>query len=417
MFNVILTKCAYLGCYLAMDAFTLHISTAIASAMMAIGLLAFYFVGHRQRSLIDWSIAGGLFFVSSFIGLLSYSFPIPYWLGPGLANACYILAHLGLLVGMRRHLKLKSQWSSMLLIAGVVFAMHYVPGFLESLRPRLLYIYPLLMLINICTVLTIVLVTKSRKIHAIYYPFMLAELIFFGQQLIRFIFVAFDQQLTLSVEGNRVLQTSGTLVVFIFLMLMTLSCCLIVYRQQQLKLQDVTQVDLLTGVLNRQALPNRAKHIFELGRYHNAPMAIMIVEIDSLPQISEKYGYGGSDSVVKHVASVLEFTARINSGIFRLHDNKFILLFEKASTDQLQRLTLRLKEKVANLVIKPLHDKTRVNINTGFAMQSDNDHSWQILMQQAECVLKQPIQQVSTTQEVRVQQLAVDRFGFTAPQN
>ena len=56
-----------------MDAFTLHVSTAIVSAMMAISLLAFYVVGHRQRSLIDWSIAGGLFFVSSCIGLLSYS--------------------------------------------------------------------------------------------------------------------------------------------------------------------------------------------------------------------------------------------------------------------------------------------------------------------------------------------------------
>jgi diguanylate cyclase (GGDEF)-like protein len=400
-----------------MDAFTLHVSTAIVSAMMAISLLAFYVVGHRQRSLIDWSIAGGLFFVSSCIGLLSYSFPIPYWLGPSLANACYILAHLGLLAGIRRQLQLTPQWPSMILIAVIVFLMHYVPGFLESLTSRLLYIYPLLMLINICTVLTIILAAKSRKLNAIYYPFLFAELIFFGQQFVRFIFVAFDKQLTLSAAGNRVLQSSGTLAVFTFLMLITLSCCLIVYRQQQLKLQDVTQVDPLTGLLNRQALPHRAKQVFELGLYQNAPMAIMIVEIDSLPHISEKYGYGGSDSVVKHVASVLEFTAHINSGIFRQHDNKFVLLFEETSTDQLQRLTVRLKEKVANLVIKPLHDDVRININIGFAMQSDNDHNWQILMQQAERVLKQPIKQVNTSQAASVQELNVDRFGFIAQQN
>ncbi|UJF21607.1 GGDEF domain-containing protein [Shewanella sp. OMA3-2] len=400
-----------------MDAFTLHVSTAIVSAMMSISLLAFYIVGHRQRSLIDWSMAGGLFFASSCIGLLSYFFTIPYWLGPGLANACYILAHLGLLAGIRRHLQLTPQWHSMILIAAIVFLMHYVPGFLESLTSRLLYIYPLLMLINICTVLTIVLADKSRKIHAIYYPFMLAELIFFGQQLVRFIFVAFDQQLTLSIAGNRILQSSGTLAVFTFLMLMTLSCCLIVYRQQQLKLQDVTQVDPLTGLLNRQALPSRAKHVFELGRYQKAPMAIMIVEIDSLPKISEKYGYGGSDSVVKHVASVLEFTTRINSGIFRQHDNKFVLLFEEASTEQLQRLTARLQDKVASLVIKALHDDVRISINTGFAMQSDNDHSWQILMQQAERVLKQPIKQVNVPQPASERELVVDRFGFTAQKN
>ncbi|MDP5145778.1 GGDEF domain-containing protein [Shewanella sp. ULN5] len=396
-----------------MDAFTLHISTAIISAMMVVSLLTFYFVGNRERSLIDWSIAGGLFFFSNAVGISSYFFDIPYWLGPALTNACYILAHLALLAGLRRHLLLSPNWSLMLGIAAAVFLAHFIPGLLETITYRLLYIYPLLMAINVYTVITVVLGVKSKKLHAIYYPFMFAELIFLGQQLVRYIFVIFDNQLPLTTAGDHLLQTLGTLAVMTFLLLMMLSCCLIIYRQQQLKLFDAIEVDSLTGLLNRQALPQRAKEMFEQST-PSTPLAIMVVEIDDLPQLSEQYGYPASDSVIKHIANVLKFTTHIEGGIFRSQTNKFVLLIEGATVEQLIRLSERLIEKVANMQMKALPNGVQTNLNIGYSIQSAHDHSWQILFQQAEQKLKQTMAAEPAVESRHAKNITLDRFGFSA---
>ncbi|MCW3173211.1 GGDEF domain-containing protein [Shewanella subflava] len=396
-----------------MDAYTLHISTAIISAMMVVSLLTFYFVGNRERSLIDWSIAGGLFFFSNGVGLASYLFEVPYWLGPALTNACYTLAHLALLAGIRRHLLLPPNWSLMLSVATAVFLAHYIPGLLETATHRLLYIYPLLMTINVYTVFTVIQGVKSKKIHAIYYPFMLAELIFFGQQLVRFTFVVFDNQLPLTIAGDDLLQTLGTLAVMTFLLLMMLSCCLIIYRQQQLKLFDAIEVDSLTGLLNRQALPQRAKDMFEQS-IPATPLGIMVVEIAALPQLSEQYGYPASDSVIKHIANVLKFTTHIQGGIFRIQTNKFVLLIEEATVEQLVRLSDRLAEKTANMQIKPLPKGIQINLNIGYSIQTIHDQSWQILLQQAEQKLTQTQYADQTLDQRNDKNMTLDRFGFIA---
>jgi len=396
-----------------MDAFTLHISTAIVSAMMVVSLLTFYLVGNRERSLIDWSIAGGLFFFSNAVGIASYFLDIPYWLGPALTNACYILAHLALLVGVRRHLLLPANWSLMLWVAVAVFFAHYIPGLLETITHRLLYIYPLLMAINVFTVFTIVKGVKSKKLHVIYYPFMFAELIFFGQQLVRFIFIVFDNQLPLSISGDHLLQTLGTLAVMTFLLLMILSCCLIVYRQQQLKLFDALAVDSLTGLLNSQSLPKQAKHIFTQCNTAN-PLGIMVVEIAALPRLSEQYGYVVSDSVIKHIANVLKFTTHIEGGIFRSHTNKFALFITGAKTEQFQRLSERLVEKVALSEIKGLPDSIQLNLHVGYSIQTSDDQSWQLLLQQAEQKLTQTKPTDQTLDQRNDKNIIFDRFGFIA---
>ncbi|QIR15432.1 GGDEF domain-containing protein [Shewanella aestuarii] len=381
-----------------MDAFILHLIIVIVSAVMVITFSIFYVIGHKQRCLLDWTIAGGLFLVSSTIGLLSYYVTLPYWLGPAAANGLYVLAHLGLLVGLRRHFQLAPQWIPVIYIAVLVFFIHYIPGLLETLTHRLLYIYPLLMLISISTVITVLRNTKQQTLLLTYYPLMLAELIFFGQQLVRFVFVAFDQTFPLTELGSQLLLESGTLAVIVFLTLMTLACCLIVSRQQQAHLHQATQVDKLTGLLTKPSLVLQASQCFNPDSQQQK-LSFLLVEVADIERVNQDFGSNVTDDVIKHVADIVQHIANVQHEVFRLNERKFVVLSTHFDLAQLQGLTQRIHLKVACCRLNTLPKEISVAVNIGFALQTKDDHSWQTILQRAGAELKNPTLQVKPQQQ------------------
>ncbi|NKF50890.1 GGDEF domain-containing protein [Shewanella sp. WXL01] len=371
-----------------MDAYTLQVSTAMASAIMFLTLLSLYLSSNRNRCLVDWSLSGLFFFISNCIGLLSYYGPVPYILGPALANMLYLLAHLAIWVGIRRHLGLLPRWDVAILASLALFICHYVPGLLDTITNRLLIIYPLLMVINLSVLWVLIrAVSKAPDYHIAYFPLMFAEVIFFTQQFVRFLVVVFDQQLPLTKAGDEFLQTSGSLAVLAFLSLVNMACGLIVFRKQEIALRKASHTDQLTGWMNRGALDTVASEAFDAGKQGNSDFCIVMIDIDHFKKINDDFGHQFGDMALKHVTKLAQESMRTSDHLFRYGGEEFLLLFSGEDVVNLHLLSQRLKQRIENSPLEFKGHSIPLTVSIGIAKQERDDPHWEELLHRADLAL------------------------------
>ena len=85
-----------------------------------------------------------------------------------------------------------------------------------------------------------------------------------------------------------------------------------------------------------------------------------------------------------------------------------------AKTEQFQHLSERLVEKVALSEIKGLPDSIQLNLHVGYSIQTSDDQSWQLLLQQAEQKLTQTKPTDQALDQRNDKNIIFDRFGFIA---
>ncbi|WP_394129068.1 diguanylate cyclase [Shewanella maritima] len=372
-----------------MDAYTLNVATALTSAIMFLSLLTLYISGTKERCLLDWSLSGFLFFLNSCINLWAFYSPVPYIIGPGLANIFYFLAHIGILIGVRRHLKLTAHWRMARLFAMLIFISHFVPGLLITLSARLMFMYPLLMIINVVTVYVLVKATaKSPEYRLAYFPLMFAEVLFFSQQFVRFLMVLFDQQLPLTSAGNEFLQTSGTLAILAFLSLTNMACGLIVFRKQEIALRLASNTDQLTGWMNRGSLTDIAKQAFDMGKQDPThKFSLVMLDVDHFKKINDNYGHKCGDMAIKHITQLAKQSLRESDYFFRYGGEEFLVMFTGVDRVTLNMMTQRLQERVERSPLIYRGEAISMTVSIGIAVQHQQDPHWEELLHRADLAL------------------------------
>ena len=214
-----------------MDAFTLTLATLIVSGLMSISLFVLYSTGNKAPYLINWIIAGILSAISSYSGLQiilgnQYSMELIAF-----TNATYVAMHLAILSGVRRMNSMSSQWLPIIGFSVMILVSHFIPGLLTTTTDRILFLFPIIMLVNLGAV-WLLLRSQNVKIKFEYLPFFVAELIFFLQLLVRFLIVCFDTDWAKTVLGGEILNVSGSLSLLVFISLVTITACLVIFKQQ-----------------------------------------------------------------------------------------------------------------------------------------------------------------------------------------
>jgi len=71
---------------------------------------------------------------------------------------------------------------------------------------------------------------------------------------------------------------------------------------QRVRLDDLSQQDELTWVLNRRHFFERAEREVLMARRHGSPLALLLIDIDRFSQINERHGRAAGDLVLRAVA-------------------------------------------------------------------------------------------------------------------
>lgn len=119
--------------------------------------------------------------------------------------------------------------------------------------------------------------------------------------------------------------------------------------------------DGLTGLYNRRQIE---KKIRELDIDLNIPFSIIMVDINGLRKINEKYNYGRGDKVLLTTARILSKLTTSRQVVGRWGEDEFVILLPEVSRPEAEQLNKRIKLAAEN------YSKLGLSLSTGIASKN-----------------------------------------------
>ena len=114
---------------------------------------------------------------------------------------------------------------------------------------------------------------------------------------------------------------------------------IVTLRQTMERLRSEADLDHLTGLANRRRFRVALNREVERWRRYGVPCALLLLDIDHMKAINDRFGHPTGDSVIRQIASVLTKVLRDNDTAARLGGEEFALLLAILKAKQRRRRT------------------------------------------------------------------------------
>ncbi|WP_323013061.1 GGDEF domain-containing protein [Devosia sp.] len=307
--------------------------------------VAFYLLWHgrRDHGYVLVAAAGHL---ATALGFLVQDVmpPLPFELQRIPSNALFLLAGILLMGSLLGHYRLPVPWRSFSIMGGLgLAALSYFLLVQPNLNYRILSISFALAAISFLTVVDLRRTGRTNLVDRILLWACLLTGINFLVRPIAIIwmeggyidYVGFQQSLYWTT-----VQFSQSLVSII------LALCLMVAIAQDLisQLQTDARTDTLSGVLNRRGFEDVATAL--LAR-HEAPLALLLADLDHFKQINDHHGHMAGDAVISGFGRILLDMAPAGAVKGRIGGEEFALLVPVPTPEAALALASALRERMA----------------------------------------------------------------------
>ncbi len=111
-------------------------------------------------------------------------------------------------------------------------------------------------------------------------------------------------------------------------------------------------VDLLTGVLNRQALLARLGEELERAARYQHPCSIILVDLDHFKRVNDTYGHAAGDIVLREVAELLRANVRGVDLVGRYGGEEFLVVLPETDADAAASIAEKLRRVVGSRAVR-----------------------------------------------------------------
>jgi diguanylate cyclase (GGDEF)-like protein/PAS domain S-box-containing protein len=109
-------------------------------------------------------------------------------------------------------------------------------------------------------------------------------------------------------------------------------------------LQNLSQIDDLTGLYNRKGFLALAEHRIKLAARNAQAFSVAFVDLDGLKRINDSQGHETGDSALMEVASVLRESFRQSDILGRLGGDEFAVFIGDAAKDETDTIRTRVQQ-------------------------------------------------------------------------
>jgi diguanylate cyclase (GGDEF)-like protein len=127
---------------------------------------------------------------------------------------------------------------------------------------------------------------------------------------------------------------------------------LIALRQKIDRLRTDADLDALTGLANRRRFRASLQREVERHRRYGVPCALLLLDIDHLKGINDKFGHPAGDMVIRQIAQTLTQVSRDNDTAARLGGEEFALLLAGIDVDKAASAAERLRIVLASTSVE-----------------------------------------------------------------
>lgn len=118
---------------------------------------------------------------------------------------------------------------------------------------------------------------------------------------------------------------------------------LVLLRQKIDQLRADADLDSLTGLANRRRFRVALAREVERWRRYRIPCALLMIDIDHLKQINDRFGHPAGDLVIRQIAQTLKEVSRDNDTAARLGGEEFSLLLAGVDLERAAAAANRLR--------------------------------------------------------------------------
>jgi len=155
------------------------------------------------------------------------------------------------------------------------------------------------------------------------------------------------------------------------------------------KVGELNIVDEVTGLLNPRGLYQSLEPQVSRSRRYNNLLSILIMRIENLEDINQKFGYEKGDQLLQAISEILNDQMRWADSIGRLSDNEFMLIMPETPQDIADHLADKIRERLGELKVPGLNGDT-LDLCTKVGMvQWQKGEDTRLLMQRVRATLKE----------------------------
>jgi len=113
----------------------------------------------------------------------------------------------------------------------------------------------------------------------------------------------------------------------------------------RISLENLSQRDTLTGLLNRRALHGQVEILLKIHDTHDN-FVVIFADLDKFKQINDSHGHAAGDLVLKNVAEILKKTLRKGDVLSRYGGDEFVIVMPNTSISVAETIALRIQKSV-----------------------------------------------------------------------
>lgn len=112
------------------------------------------------------------------------------------------------------------------------------------------------------------------------------------------------------------------------------------------ELEEHSNLDTLTGLLNRRALMDVAQTMFQRQARTQSGFVMLFADLDKFKAVNDVLGHAAGDMVLKQFALIVRNSIRANDVAARFGGDEFVMLLEDTQLQEAEVVALRIQQQV-----------------------------------------------------------------------
>lgn len=157
-----------------------------------------------------------------------------------------------------------------------------------------------------------------------------------------------------------------------------------IYKMKE-QFKRLANTDFLTNLYNRRYFMEQGEREFSRAKRHNAPFAIISVDIDHFKAINDNFGHPAGDHVLKKVSQSLQNSIRKEDILARIGGEEFTIILPETQLINAQILAERTREKIQSQFISYQKNiEINVTVSLGVTLISPEDINFDAVLQRVD---------------------------------
>ena len=136
-------------------------------------------------------------------------------------------------------------------------------------------------------------------------------------------------------------------------------------RERVKELEDLTALDVLTGLPNRRSLESSLQERLTNLENYGLPFGILMIDVDNLKPVNDRHGHLVGDELLRMVSRTLASNLRMPDVVGRWGGDEFVAVLPYGGQEQLKAAAERLRRTIEGLSLRVGDVTASVTISIG----------------------------------------------------